>query len=63
MKEIWINFELYYESYEFLIFRDFSRFILNFSEFLMNFLKINFSELKINFSNLNQYFGLRLARR
>ena len=37
MKEILINLELYFESYEFSIFRDFSRFFLNFYEFLMNF--------------------------
>ena len=30
MKEIWINLELYFESYEF---SNFFRFILNFSEF------------------------------
>ena len=29
MKEIWINLELYIESYEFSNFRDFSRFFLN----------------------------------
>ena len=37
MKEIWINLELYFESYEFYNFRDFSKKFLNFSEFLMNF--------------------------
>ena len=36
MKEIWINLELYFESYKFSIFRDFSRFFLNFFEILMN---------------------------
>ena len=34
MKEIWINLELYFESYEF---SNFYGFFLNFSEFLMNF--------------------------
>ena len=29
MKEIWINLELYIESYKFSNFRDFSRFFLN----------------------------------
>ena len=33
MKEIWINLELYFESYEFPIFRDF----LDFSEFIFEF--------------------------
>ena len=37
MKEICINLELYFESYEFSNFRNFSRFFLNFSKFLMNF--------------------------
>ena len=37
MKEILINLELYFESYEFSIIRDFSRIFLNLREFLMNF--------------------------
>ena len=37
MKEIWINLELYFESYELYIFRDFSTFFLNFDEFLRIF--------------------------
>ena len=34
MKEIWINLELYFESYEFSNFYGFFGFFLNFSEFL-----------------------------
>ena len=34
MKEIWINLELYMKSYEFSIFRDFSKF---FYEFIFDF--------------------------
>ena len=37
IKEISINLELYFESSEFLIFRDFSDFFLNFYDFLINF--------------------------
>ena len=37
MKEISINLELYFESYKFSIFRDFSEIFLNLPEFLMNF--------------------------
>ena len=44
MKEICINLELYFESYEFSNFRNFSRFFLNFSKFLMNF--YGFSRIK-----------------
>ena len=36
MKEIWINLELYFESYEFSIFRDFFRIFLNLFLFLNN---------------------------
>ena len=39
MKEIWINLELYFESYEFSNFRDF---FIDFSEFIFEF-----SEFKI----------------
>ena len=37
MKEILINLELYFESYEFSNFWDFSGIFLNFYEILMNF--------------------------
>ena len=36
MKEIWINLELYFESYEFSIFRDFFWIFLNLFRFLNN---------------------------
>ena len=38
MKEIWINLELYFESYEFSNFLDFSRFFLKFFEILRKIL-------------------------
>ena len=43
MKEIWINLELYFKSYEFSFFRDFSRFLwINFAIFnVKNELKIS----------------------
>ena len=55
MKEIWINLEFYFESYEFSNFRDFSGIFLIFSKFLINFLgfsgiKIRYFEFNINFS-------------
>ena len=37
MKEICINLELYFESYEFSNFEGFFQFFFNFSEFLINF--------------------------
>ena len=46
MKQIWINLELYFESYKISNFRDF----LNFFKFFLNFL--NFFEFKIDLFNL-----------
>ena len=34
-RRLWINLELYFKSYKFLICRDFSRIFLNFSEFII----------------------------
>ena len=56
MKEILINFELYFYSYEFSNFWDFSGFFSEFLYFLMNFK--DFLELKINFSNLKLIFQI-----
>ena len=44
MKEIWINLELYFESYEF---SNFKRFFHIFSEFVINL--SGFFRIKINF--------------
>ena len=58
MKLIWINLELYFESYEFSNFYDFFKNFLNFYEFLMNLFRIfmNLFKFKINFSNLKSIF-------
>ena len=37
IKKIWIDLELYFESYEFFYFLRFFKKIQNFSKFLMNF--------------------------
>ena len=41
MKQISINLELYFESYTFLIFRDFFRFFFNFHEFKIDLFNLN----------------------
>ena len=35
MKQTWINLELYFESYEFSNFKDFSRFLMNLIGFIL----------------------------
>ena len=57
MKEIWINLEFYFESYEF---SNFYGFFLDFFEFFRIFnevLRIS-PELKIKFSNLKSNFQI-----
>ena len=36
-KQIWINLELYFESYDFYNFKEFSRICLNLFRFIFNF--------------------------
>ena len=43
MKEIWMNLELYFESYEF---SNFNRFFPNFSEFIFDFFMIKTNKKK-----------------